>query len=252
MTDEVTEFYDGFLEKTMVKYRLHPNLRIEAAIELVTPFVKPDSIIADVGCGIGIVSEAIARKEPSARVIGLDLSPENILYAQKTIDEPNATFIASSITRQFSDLRNAAGAPLDLICMIDVLEHIPEDDRATVLKDLADLAADDATFVLAYPSPEYQRHRTEHDPDILQIIDNVIEFDDLYKEIREAGWHLYEMRYRGVWVPDEYVYLVLKKQTPSDFEKFYKFEIRKLPSRLLHIATLPYKRWKYAKAPFRD
>lgn len=251
MTNKVTEFYDGFLERTMVQYRLHPNHRIEAAIELIAPFVKPDSVVADVGCGIGIVTEALAREERTAKVIGLDLSPENILYAQKTVNEPNVTFLSSSITTQFGDLEEAAGAPLDLICMVDVLEHIPEADRPAVLRDLAKLAADDATFVLAYPSPEFQRYRTEHDPDILQIIDNVIEFDDLYPELREAGWNLYEMRYRGIWVPDEYVYLVLRKSVPSQFPKQYKLDIRKVPSRLLNLALRPYKKWKYAKAPFR-
>jgi cyclopropane fatty-acyl-phospholipid synthase-like methyltransferase len=250
MTDEVTAFYDEFMGKTMARYRLQGNERIEAAIELVRDHVKPGAIVADVGCGIGMVSEAIARHERSATVIGLDLSPNNIAYAQETISEPNVRFLSSSVTEQFDALAQAAKAPVDLFCMIDVLEHIPEAERAQLFADLARIAAEDAVFVLTYPSPEFQRYRTEHDPAILQIIDNVIEFDDLYREFRSSGWHLAAMRYQGIWFEHEYIYLVLRRQVPDQFAKIER-PIRRTLVDIKNRALRPYKRWKYEKAAVR-
>lgn len=251
MADEVTAFYDEFTTRTMARYRIVGNSRLDAAIELVLPYVKSGSVVADVGCGIGIVTEAIARHRRSAKVIGLDLSPKNIRYAQETVGEPNVRFLAASVTEQFSALAEAAAAPIDLLCMIDVIEHIPEGERAQVFFDMTRLAANDAVLVLTYPSPEFQRYRTEHDPDILQIIDNVIEFDDLYREFRAAGWHLESMRYRGIWFESEYVHLVLRRKPPCEFAPIEPHPLRSLPARLKRKALKPYRRWKYERVAKR-
>ncbi len=252
MADTVTEFYDDFLEKTMVRYRIVGNARLDAAIELVAKYLRPGITVADIGCGIGIVSEALARKQRGADIIGLDLSPQNIRYAQATVDEPNARFIASSITEQFDALRRTAKRPVDLVCMIDVLEHIPEADRRQLFSDIADICSNEAIFVLTYPTPEFQRYRAEHDPEILQVIDNVVEFDDLYSEFRESGWHLARMDYRGIWVEDEYVYLVLRRKTPDEFPQRKEPFLASLRRRAGRLAIRPYLRWKYEKRPFRE
>jgi ubiquinone/menaquinone biosynthesis C-methylase UbiE len=251
MADDVSAFYDEFTTRTMARYRIVGNARLDAAIELIQPYVKPGAVVADVGCGIGIVAEAIARHERTAKIIGLDLSPNNIRYAQETVREPNVRFLASSVTAQFDALAQAAGGPVDLVCMIDVIEHIPEGERAQVFADMTRIAAGDAVFVLTYPSPEFQRYRTEHDPEILQIIDNVIEFDDLYREFRAAGWHLESMRYQGIWYESEYVYLVLRRKVPDDFGRIVPHPLRSLPGKLKTKALRPYRRWKYERVAKR-
>lgn len=247
MTDEVAAFYDEFTTGTMVRYRIVGNARIDAAIELVLPFVKPRAVVADIGCGIGIVSEAIARHERTARVIGLDLSPNNIRFAEATVDEPNVQFVVSSVTEQFEALTKVSGGPVDVICMIDVIEHIPVKDRARLFEDVAGVAADDAVFILTYPSPEFQRFRTEHDPAILQIIDNVIEFDDLYREFRTAGWHLASMQYRAIWYEHEYVHLVLRRKVPDEFRPVVPHLLRRAAKRLDQVILGSFRRWKYGK-----
>ena len=50
MADEVRDFYDDFMRRRMVRYRIDGNRRLDAAIELVRPFVKPGSMVADIGC----------------------------------------------------------------------------------------------------------------------------------------------------------------------------------------------------------
>lgn len=245
MTDEVAAFYDEFTIATMARYRMVGNARLDAAINLARPYVRPGSIVADIGCGIGIVTEALAKHEPTARIIGLDLSSNNIRYATRTVRQPNAQFVVSSVSDQFAVLKQLAQGPVDLVCMIDVIEHIPTEDRLRLFMDIGRIASEDAVFIVTYPSPEFQRYRIEHDPGILQIIDNVIEFDDVYREFRSGGWHLESMCYRGVWYKDEYIHLVLRRKVPEVFPSITPPVIQTLATHLKNFALRPYRRYRY-------
>ena len=142
MVDEaVKQFYDEFLSKRMVSYKIRgPNGKLRAAIELVKPLVKSGTVIADIGCGIGIVSEAMAKQSQDCHVYGIDISAANIEYARRTCSESNLTFISASVTDQFEKLEQVAKKPFELITLIDVIEHVPEDDRTKLFSDLASIS----------------------------------------------------------------------------------------------------------------
>jgi ubiquinone/menaquinone biosynthesis C-methylase UbiE len=69
--DTARVFYDDFLVSRLCDYRFHKNARIEAAIQRVLPFVTVDSNVLDVGCGIGLVAERVARKAKSGFIWAL-------------------------------------------------------------------------------------------------------------------------------------------------------------------------------------
>lgn len=215
-SDSVAGFYDEFLRTKMLAYRVDGNIRIDAAIELAKPFVRPHSCIADIGCGIGLVSEALANAEPTATVLGLDISPANIAYARKTVEAANVEFIAVSVEDQIDVLKGRLPKPADLICLIDVIEHVPATERAKVFQDLAEASSADAVLVMSYPSPEYQRHLQEHRPEELQVIDNVIELGQLMEEAQSGSWRLDRFRYRDVWQTNQYCHAVFQKRLPLE------------------------------------
>lgn len=224
MSDEVKEFYDSFLDKTMISYRIYGNSRIDAAHAFASGHLAGRKLIADIGCGIGIFAERVGNELPNARIIAVDLSEKNITYAKKTVEAGNIQFSAASVTDQFSVVRNLAGGPIDAFCMIDVMEHIPEDARPSLLQDMAEIASDDAVLILTYPSPEYIRHLTVMSPDQLQIIDNAIDIAVLIGEAEHAGWRLREFRYVGVWHHNEYIHAAFgrrfdlsEKKVPATF-----------------------------------
>lgn len=154
MTDEVKEFYDSFLDKRMISYRIDGSPRIDAAHAFASRHLADRKLIADIGCGIGIFAERVGNDLPNAKVIAVDLSEKNIAYAKATVKAANVLFSAASVTKQFSVVRDLAGGPVDAFCMIDVIEHIPEEARPSLLQDMAQIASDDAILVLTYPSPE--------------------------------------------------------------------------------------------------
>src|ERR1700730_15389139 len=103
--DAVREFYNEFLSKRMVSYRLNGNMRVESAANFFANHICEDSTVVDVGCGIGMASEVIAKKAKSGMVIGIDISDRNIWYAVKTVRLPNVKFHAMDIIHHVDSLR---------------------------------------------------------------------------------------------------------------------------------------------------
>src|SRR5882724_5959024 len=92
-----------------------------------------DARILDVGCGGGILSEAMARS--GARVLGIDL-------AQAVLDVAELHALESSLAVEYravaaEELAAAQPDSFDLVTCMEMLEHVP--DPAATLKALAAL-----------------------------------------------------------------------------------------------------------------
>ncbi|MEM1344318.1 MAG: class I SAM-dependent methyltransferase [Pseudomonadota bacterium] len=207
-TEAVQEYYDGFFETRMLSYRQTRNARIERAAGLAKSLARPNTAVADIGCGIGLVTEALAKAQPSCRIIATDLSGNNIAFAKKTVQANNVEFFRSDATAQIAELKARVPEGFALILLVDVIEHIPEHARPAFIASLAEIAAPGATLALAYPSPAYQRFLMEHDPDELQIIDHIVEPDALIQEARGGGWQLRSLVYQDIWRENQYVHAV--------------------------------------------
>jgi trans-aconitate 2-methyltransferase len=95
---------------------------------------------------------------------------------------------------------------MDVVTMVDVVEEIPAEARPELLVKIRALCSDDAVMVLTYPSPQYQEFLREHDPNELQIIDDIVVLEELLNEARMAGFSLkhYSLESavnRSGWVP---------------------------------------------------
>ncbi len=90
--------------------------------------------VLDVGCGGGLLAEAMARK--GARVTGLDMAPELLKVAQLHALETGAAvnYLLTSAEQHAVD--HAGG--YDLVTCMEMLEHVP--DPARVIGALAALA----------------------------------------------------------------------------------------------------------------
>lgn len=95
--------------------------------------------VADVGCGGGLLSEALAKA--GADVTAIDLAPEVIEVARLHLHETNAGMpqplaidyrLCSS-----SELAAAESAGFDAVCCMELIEHVP--DPAALVGDLAAL-----------------------------------------------------------------------------------------------------------------
>ena len=102
-------------------------------------YVERDGALAgrellDVGCGGGLLSEAMARR--GAHVTGLDLAPEVLEVARTHAREAGAGDRATGSSPRRMHARRAPGH-YDVVTCMEMLEHVP--DPPAVIAALATL-----------------------------------------------------------------------------------------------------------------
>jgi trans-aconitate 2-methyltransferase len=249
----IREYYDDFLRSRMVNYRLYGNPRLNRAAERILPFIRPESKVLDIGCGIGIVTSKVAGRASRGHVWGIDLGRENIWYANQTIQNANLTLFEGDVVTDFEAIQKQLPAKIDVVTMVDVIEHIPAEARPDLFVKIRALCSDDAVMVLTYPSPQYQEYLREHDPKELQIIDNVVLLEDLVKEAGNAGFSLKHYSLETIWMRNQYVHCVFQT-IPTIAPANEEARPARLASYLRRAFTklilVPYRRRKYITQVF--
>lgn len=90
---------------------------------LVSPLIADRAAnVIEIGCGTGYVLRMLSQQFPKALVVGADLFYSGLHYAQRRV--PQGLVQCDMRTAPF------ANGGFDLVCMCDVLEHIPEHENA--------------------------------------------------------------------------------------------------------------------------
>lgn len=208
--ESIRAFYDVFSDTRMHSYLYEKNLRIEKAVARILPFVATESTVLEVGCGLGLVTERVAEIASKGSVWACDISEKNILSARQRVKTPNVHFRCADIIRGFNELREWISKPIQLLLMVDVLEHLPLEDHATLFRNLRSILEPDSTAILTFPSAQYQRHLREKNPKELQIIDEIIELTHLVEVASTSGFFIKHFSLEDVWLRNQYVHCVLK------------------------------------------
>ncbi len=98
--------------------------------------------VLDVGCGGGLLAEPLARL--GARVTGIDLSEPNLAVARR---HAAAAGLEIAYRRQAAEELAAAGERFDLVCVMEVVEHVA--DQEAFLVTCARLVRPGGALVLA-------------------------------------------------------------------------------------------------------
>lgn len=249
---DVERFYDDFLDRRMVDYRVAGNLRIEMASQFLTQHVDETSRVLDIGCGIGIVTERLAQRAKRGTTLGVDLSARNVWYARRTTRAPNLHFLAANVldSRQLDVL--ADRGPYDLITLVDVIEHIPTPEVPSLIARLAGFLAPRGTIGLTFPHPVYQAYLRASAPEELQPVDEDVTAAVLESAAASCGLSLLSWQAKTVWRSEQYVHALLGSATLS-MPAGDARGVRSRASRAWSRRVLqPLRRWYYVDRVFKD
>lgn len=138
--DEVTEDFERFTEQCSLPMALDMVARV--------PAPAPASIL-DVGCGTGVVTRLAARRFPSARVTGIDLS-DGMLRSAMALARHDGLDERVQFLNQDAENLALPDATFDCILSLFALRHFPDPGRA--LREMRRVARPGARVVVAVGS----------------------------------------------------------------------------------------------------
>ena len=92
-----------------------------------------DATVVDIGCGGGILSEALAAQ--GAKVTGIDIAKRALAVARLHLEESGMTVTYTESTAE--EFAAAQPQSCEVVCCMELLEHVP--DPASVIRSCAEL-----------------------------------------------------------------------------------------------------------------
>ncbi len=241
------EYYDNFFDERMIGYRIYGNKRVAMAIDFARSFVKRESKVLDLGCGIGLVAESMSKKAKKGFVWACDLSPKNIWYAKQSVKRKNIRFIEMDLGNELPRLKKEIGGKVDIITMVDVIEHLPIETYRKIFDFMCEILVPGGFVILTFPSLEYQNYLRQHDPKELQMIDHSIDAGVICKAIQGTLLRIKSYCLKDVWKRNQYVHCVLSNDSPTFDINNSKIKSVSLTGKIKHFIKSPIAKWKKIK-----
>ncbi|MDG2330878.1 MAG: class I SAM-dependent methyltransferase [Flavobacteriales bacterium] len=202
MADEVENFYDDFSE-FQLNSGIHERhyLMHEKLIEI---GMNKHSSLLEIGAGVGMITSLIRQTITSGSVLVNDISPKSIQLNKKLNNQSNLNFVAGDIVEM--DLETK----YDFITMFDVLEHIPIEQHGHLFSKFKTLLKPNGILFINIPSPECLRYLLENKPTEVQVIDQPLPADVIFKNIYSNGLILDSFKTYDIWHKNEYQMMFIK------------------------------------------
>jgi 2-polyprenyl-3-methyl-5-hydroxy-6-metoxy-1,4-benzoquinol methylase len=236
--EEIKAFYEKFTQ-TLIQDRIYPNprhLKIKGYLSEIFRRYKFNNAL-EIGCGIGILSEFISKNVSS--VTGLDISEENIKFANATVERVN--FFSQDFLELDSNVK------YDFITLFDVLEHFPRENHNKVFKKIAELSNQNTIIAITIPDPDFLFFMRKNHPEKLQVVDESIYIDDLVTVFKSVNLEILKFEKYGIDYDNQYNYYLLGYRDKDFILKKPFPENRNLLSKLINKLKSFTGRLKYAK-----
>jgi SAM-dependent methyltransferase len=206
-TETIKNFYDGYLS-----HLTKCNERHQFLFNTFDTFSLKGKSVLDIGCGTGITTNHLARRSES--VVGVDLSPVLIEYALQFNARPNIRYFVSDIIDWNWPTR------FDIICMVDVLEHIPEDRLGALFYSIKNLSHERTEIYVNIPTGDVLRYLHKNRPALPQIVD--VPHDDVLELFKTIGY--LPAYYKLYW--QQYVEYIFRSEgyMTTTFDSIFKKE----------------------------
>ena len=213
-TNAVKTYYDNFLSH--LKYdHIRQNPRHTKIKKDLSGIIKKDMSVLDLGCGTGITTHYIAGL--GAKVIGVDLSPKLIEFAKLNSAHENAEYKVGDITRI-----DFGKKTFDVICLIDVMEHIPQEKIQNLLRNIKRYSNDNTIIYLNIPDARMQYWLRNNKPEKLQIVDEAYYITNIVNWFSSFKFYVIEVNIYGVDLPLQYIsyIFVSGRRVANIYEKY--------------------------------
>lgn len=179
---EVEEFYDTFVD---YQHNIGVSIRHRLIFKKLKSIgLKKDSNVLEIGCGIGTVSSLIIKYLMTGKFVGCDISAKSIELANKLYGSKNVRFEISDMSEFTSDIK------FDFIVFPDVLEHIPVEQHNKLFENISKVCDTNTKVLINIPEPNSLSWVREHNPEILQIIDQSLSMQDLLNNTYPHGFQV--------------------------------------------------------------
>lgn len=170
---------------------------------------RHDHRVLEIGCGIGTLTQLMAEElGPGGSILAQDLSPRSIEVARGRL----ASF--SNVRLEAADvLTSELAERFDVVVLPDVIEHIPLKFHRALFERIAAWVEPSGFVLLHYPNPHHLEWNHEHNPEVLQIIDQPIHADVLTSNVYPYGLYLDYYETYSIWHRGgDYVVAVLRSR----------------------------------------
>jgi ubiquinone/menaquinone biosynthesis C-methylase UbiE len=137
--------YKALLEGFRAQRFWHYN-KFSEAERWLTP--EKGDIVLDAGCGSGVLAAHLAEY-PGTEVIGIDANPNAISFATRHFCRPNLQFRVGTV-----DNTNFLKESFTKIALLEVIEHIPQEDILKVLLHLNAILRSNGKLVISTPNSD--------------------------------------------------------------------------------------------------
>lgn len=200
------EYYDALVDRQVA---VGTNERHAAIARWLRQFgLEPYHRVLEIGCGVGTLTELVARQIPRGQLLAFDISPASIqvaaarLQRYRQVDVRCGDYLDAELSGEF-----------DVILLPDVLEHIPASRHRGLFERIERNLRLRGFVVVNMPDPTYQDFLKASCPERMQPVDLAVHTDQLCRAVYPAGFYVHFLSTYPVWSPEgEYQVVELRKR----------------------------------------
>lgn len=179
----VEQFYDGFSQS---QNRVGINIRHYTIVnKLIQLGFNENSTLLEAGCGVGTITQLLAKKIKSGSITAFDISQEGVEITKSRVKNQSNIQVLKSDLLGFD-----TNQKFDFILFADVLEHIPSEELKPTIQHILKFAKSNTSIAINIPDPAMNDYLRMHHPDKLQIIDNSVYVEDLIRAFDGSDFKL--------------------------------------------------------------
>jgi trans-aconitate 2-methyltransferase len=202
---QVIDYYDNFVEYQNIS---KVNDRIYALYKRAKSHgLNSYSNVLELGSGIGVMTYLLLKTVKKGTIESVEISPKSVAFAKSKIKNKNINFFVDDVVSYKPELKS-----IDIITLFDVIEHIPKEKHFELFKNISSYMNEGSVLLINIPNPEYIEFDINHQPEVLQIIDQPIHLDFLLPNLETNDLCISLLQKHSIWVKNDYVFYAIEKK----------------------------------------